>query len=147
MISSYFGSDTCSLCGAKCRAEGGRSRAAVCPSCRVDEITALDTAMRRLSHVHKEAQAAAQRCSRCNLCFEDATTFAETRSAGPGIVSARSDNHEGRIIGTKQRQVHGGVVSPLANCTCIDCPATYERHRLRERELEVKALCDALNAI
>lgn len=131
MISSYFGSDICALCGSKCKAEGGRSRAAVCQSCSGDEITAIDTAMRRLGSIQIEAMNLARNCSRCSLCYEDSTTFAETRGA---------------TATTKQRQGSGGgVVTPLANCICIDCPTTYKRHRLRETELETLALCDVLN--
>jgi len=128
MISAYFGSDTCSLCGRRCRTEG-RSRASVCLSCRAEPIAACDTTLRRLGAIQNEAAASSSRCCRCSLCFEDASTFAETRTGD----------------GTK-RQGQGVVVTPLANCTCIDCPITYERHRLREAELEVLAVCEALKA-
>lgn len=125
MISSYFGSDICTLCGRKGRAES-RSRAAVCTRCRVDEVTALGTALNRLSFIQQEAKHIAQRCSGCNLCFEDASTFGEQKSS------------------SGRRQNFTGIVTPIANCTCIDCPMTFERHRIREAELEALAVCESL---
>jgi len=135
MISAYFGSDMCSLCGCKCRSEGGRSRAAVCSSCRADEVSAVDIAMRRLGSVQRAALSVARKCSNCNLCFEDASTFGETRA----VVNKRA------TAAALRGMQH--VVTPLANCVCIDCPVTYERHRLRETELEEVALCEAIDAL
>lgn len=130
MISSFFGSDTCAFCGRKCRADG-RSRAAVCGHCRADEVKATDAAMRRLSSVEKESMEKASRCRKCNRCFEDASTFGQLRlrSTAGGILPA------------------SGVVTPLGNCSCIDCPTTFERHRLREAQLEASALCEALGLL
>lgn len=48
MISSFFGSDKCSLCGRK-RSASGRSRAAVCLDCRKDPTKAVEAAMRNLN--------------------------------------------------------------------------------------------------
>jgi DNA polymerase zeta len=129
MISSFFGSDICSLCGAKCKAQG-RSRAAVCGTCRSDPVAVLDKALRQLSLIQNEAQSVARRCSQCNLCCEDASTFGAVKPADR----------------SKNRYRSWGVVTPLANCTCIDCPTTFERHRLREGELEAIAICEALDA-
>ena len=135
MISSYFGSDICSLCGRKCKAHG-RSRAAVCSDCRKDHVQALDVAMRRLNTAQGEAHSLAQRCSRCNLCFEDGSTFACTR-----IVKRK--NSKSNVFSTGGLSTN--IVTPLANCTCIDCPTTFERHRVREAELEAVAVCEALD--
>jgi DNA polymerase zeta len=136
MISSFFGSDRCSLCGKKCMAQG-RSRAAVCLDCRSDPVKALDSAMRRLNIAQYDASVLANKCSKCNLCFEDATTFAPVindRSTAPLKFGSKAS-------------LTTSIVIPIANCTCIDCPATFERHRLRENELEAMAICQALDAL
>ena len=136
MISTFFGSDKCSLCGRKCAASG-QSRAAVCRDCQRDPVKAVESAMRRLSLTQQSASAVARKCSNCNLCFEDASTYAVTRSARSSTQTSFSS-----------RSVHSNIlVTPLANCTCIDCPVTFERHRLRESELEATAVCEALDAI
>lgn len=130
MISSFFGSDLCSLCGKKCMGQG-RLRASVCSSCRADGVRSIQTAMERISSVQSESSNMAQICRKCNLCFEDSTTFAPVRS----ISKHKSHNRSAPSQ---------AVEIPLANCSCIDCPNTFERHRLREAELEVNALCEAL---
>lgn len=134
MISSYFGSDTCSLCGNKCRANGN-SRAVVCSGCQQDGVGAAQLALSRLNKTQAEAQELASVCSTCNLCFEDSTTFAPVKSGRGGMTT-----------GTLSVVARGnfGIMTPLANCTCIDCPNTFERHRLREAELEAVAVCQAL---
>lgn len=82
--------------------------------------------MTRLKENQALAHSLAQKCSKCNLCFEDSQTFASVRSTG-AVVS-------------------GGILTtPLANCSCIDCPVTYERHQAREQEIEALAICDALD--
>lgn len=43
-------------------------------------------------------------------------------------------------------KVPSGVATPLSNCTCIDCPLTFKRHRLREAEVEALEVCAALQA-
>lgn len=119
MISAYFGSDTCSLCGRKCKANGN-ARAVVCSWCRQDSVKASTTALAALSMIQRDAQRVASVCSECNRCHEDAGTFAPLKNAK-------------------------GIVTPIANCVCIDCPNTFERHRLRESELEATAVCSALD--
>jgi len=136
MISTFFGSDKCSLCGRKC-ATTGQGRAAVCQDCQRDPVKAVEAAMRSLNVTQRSSLAVAQKCSSCNLCFEDASTFAVTRSAR----SSHQINFQSRA------NLSTILVTPLANCTCIDCPATFERHRLRESELEATAICEALNAL
>jgi hypothetical protein len=79
-----------------------------------------------------DAQSLARQCSACNLCFEDASTFAEER---PAAKRDRGDRGS------------GGVVLPLANCTSLDCPVTYERHRVREELIQAVALCEALDGV
>jgi hypothetical protein len=86
--------------------------------------------MTRLSSVEKEALKVAQKCSKCSLCFEDASTFAPLRQPSKTPRSQQT-----------------GVVTPLGNCSCIDCPNTFERHRLREAGLEVTALWEALESL
>jgi DNA polymerase family B len=132
MISSYFGSDICSLCGRKCRAEG-RARAVVCSWCRLDFMKAGTEALKRLKEAQQSSSVVASKCSACNKCFEDASTFA---------VSKSLENRSSTILTSKQNP---GIITPIANCTCIDCPNTFERHRLRESELEAHAVCQALD--
>ena len=132
MISSYFGSDICSLCGNKCRADG-RSRAVVCFSCRQDPALSTTEAMRRLNLAQKEAKNIAMQCQACNRCFEDTSTFAAEK--------------KGKSVSSVGIRGNPGIVTPIANCTCIDCPNTFERHRLRETELECLAISKALGLI
>jgi DNA polymerase zeta len=135
MISSYFGSDICSLCGRKCMSQG-RSRAAVCFDCREDDVKALVAGMERLNATQRNSVALAKRCNECNLCFEDAGTFATLQN--PHHSKPKN------LLGSSRRS--DGIVTPLANCSCIDCPTTFERHRLREAELEATAICETLGA-
>ena len=136
MISSYFGSDICSLCGNKCRAEGN-ARAVVCSICRQDSVKAATKAMHRLNQAQNEGKAIALQCSACNGCFEDASTFAVCKGS---YKASRS------LLLEKVKST-SGIFTPIANCTCIDCPNTFERHRLREAELEAHAICKALGLI
>ncbi len=125
MISKYFGSDTCSLCGKRTKSTG-KSRAVVCNSCQKDSVVAVCTALTRLNETQQQANALADICSDCNGSLEDAGSFArEEVSSGKG----------------KKK----GLSNPMANCICIDCPITYKRHRLREYEIEAIELCKALN--
>lgn len=136
MISTFFGSDKCSICGNKCKANS-RSKASVCCDCRSSSMKSLITAMRQLKNAQNEAFVLAQKCKECNLCFEDANTFAAVRSTKYKTQSAFA-----------KRSTHSHVlVTPLANCSCIDCPSTFERHRVREKELEAIAICEALDGL
>ena len=137
MISSYFGSDTCSLCGKKCQTQG-KSRAAVCSVCQRDGVKAAQVALTRLNKTQNEAQKVAKVCSNCNFCFEDSTTFAALKSGKSGSLS-------GALSAAIKK--NPGIVTPIANCTCIDCPNTFERHRLREAELEALAVCQYLDLL
>jgi hypothetical protein len=134
MISTFFGSDKCSICARKCKANS-RSKASVCQICRNDETKSVISSMNRLRNAQKDALALAQKCKECNLCFEDASTFAAVRSVRTKQPS----------VTTKKSTTPSVLITPLANCTCIDCPTTFERHRIREKELEAIAICDALD--
>jgi hypothetical protein len=121
MITSIFVAGYCSFCGEKSNATTTRGgRAVVCNTCQSDRTKAFHTATMRLQKVNHDAHAVAMECSKCNLCFEDASTFGAEKPRGKGIMT------------------------PLANCSCIDCPNTYERHRLREAQLEAEAIVKAL---
>lgn len=135
MISSYFGSDICSLCGKKCKAQGS-SRVVVCAVCREDPIKATATAFSLLNKAEKEAKDFASLCGSCNGCFEDASTFATLKPV----------NENGRKQPTLVK-TSVGILTPIANCICIDCPTTFHRHRCREAELEARSTCEALGLL
>eukprot|EP00970_Alexandrium_tamarense_P010722 scaffold2211_cov276-Alexandrium_tamarense.AAC.2 len=94
MISTYFGSDLCSLCGMKCKSTGS-SRVAICGKCKEDSVNVSCIVIERLNKTQQQAS---------------------------------------RIAG-----------NPMATCVCIDCPVTYERHRIREAEIEATELMKAAN--
>ncbi len=79
--------------------------------------------------MQRQAFALAQKCSNCNLRFEDSSAFAPLRP----IQRLNSTIAMGPVHST-------GVITPLANCLCVDCPIIFERHRLREAELEATAI-------
>jgi DNA polymerase zeta len=136
MISTFFGSDDCSLCGRKCKS-GGRTKVAVCGSCRQDMVQSTERSLRHLNRIQRQAHLIATQCSTCNSCFEDANTFAH--------VMPKNTNHDHKSMA--QGQTSMVLATPLANCTCIDCPTLYERHKLRENEIEAMALCEALQSL
>jgi DNA polymerase family B len=140
-VSSFFGSSICALCGQKGKTQDG-SRIAICDGCKKDRAQSLITSMERLNLTQRQAHAAAQQCAKCNLCFEDASTFAAIRP----VINNKSNKKsaKGGAAGYWGAGESAGVVTPLANCSCIDCPTTFERHRLREIELEATAVCRAL---
>jgi hypothetical protein len=122
----FFGSSICALCGESGNVQGSL-KVAVCSDCKDDKLQSLLSAMERLSCVQRNALSVASRCSRCNLTYEDGSTYATMRS-----------------VAKKSSKVPAGVATPLANCSCIDCPLTFERHRLREEEVEALEVCRAL---
>ena len=136
MISTYFGSDRCSLCGDKCMSQG-RERAVVCTKCRMDGLRVTLVAGRKLQKVQQDALAAAKICTACSLCYEDQDTFAPTTS--PDATSSTSSGSLSKGRGKQE------IAHPFAACTSIDCPITFKRHRLREEGLEAEAICRALN--
>jgi DNA polymerase zeta len=119
MITNYFGADSCALCGAKHRMRGN-VKVVVCDACKENALWARFTATQRLGLAQSRAHAIARICSSCNGCPETAATFAPVKGGQ-------------------------GVVTPLANCTCVDCPATFERHKAQESLLIANALCAAVN--
>jgi DNA polymerase zeta len=127
MISSFFGSDLCWFCGRKSKVSG-RSHVSVCSTCRHSEARSVELAIRRMNLIEKESQALARTCGKCNLCFESSGTFAALESTSSGAIGKAKCK----------------VQTPLANCTCIDCPVLYSRHRSREDELELRAVFQAL---
>ncbi len=116
----------------------GRSRAAVCADCRKDDVKARVVAMQRLNTTQRKALSLANRCSSCNLCFEDAGTFAALQ------IHQKPKSRTTPFGGSSHSE---RIVTPLANCSCVDCPTTFDRHKQREAELEATALCQTLDAI
>lgn len=141
MITTYFGSDVCSLCQRKCQASG-RDRVVVCGDCQKDKVRASQLAMTLLNKVETSANRVAKECSRCNGCFEDVDTFAALRCSEEmsGSISTTRNSLAGGPDGDALR-------IPLANCVCIDCPNTFERHRLREQLIETSATCEVLGLL
>ena len=155
MITAHFGSDSCALCGAKCKAKGS-ARAVVCAKCSENKVSAAFLGMGRLNAAAQDADAAARICAACNGCPESSATFAidkisstnDANRGGSGRGSSTSTRSGlGGLIRKSSSKASTGVVTPLAACTCIDCPITYERHRLREAEIEAEALCKALDIL
>lgn len=141
MITTYFGSDVCSLCHQKCQASG-RALVVVCSDCRNDETKSAQLALSHLNEVQVVAKKLARECSSCNGCFEDEDTFASL--VKPDGTDSRRQKTMDMISGG-----HGGecLRLPLANCVCIDCPNTFKRHHLREQLIEATATCEVLNLL
>lgn len=123
MISHFFGSDACSLCGQKCTLTG-RTKISICSLCKSDPHRAVTVAMNKLATVQREAIRIAQTCSQCNMDFEDSATFATTTEA-----TAKTTKGGNAPRATKPTIV---LKRPLANCICIDCPLTFQRHHVAE---------------
>jgi len=126
MITAYFGNDVCSLCQRICQTNGGKL-VVICQSCRNDGISSIQLASTAINRIQNYANVIAKKCSKCNGCFESAETFAITQQT-PTEVGKSSQS----------------LLMPLANCVCIDCPATYHRHRLREQGIETKGVYNTL---
>ncbi len=139
MISSYFGSDTCALCGRKYKSVGS-SKVVVCQSCKADNIAVAYTAIKRLKRIQQQANQLASICSSCNGCLESSASFARDE------IRHSSKRHEKNVLGILNRtHLKRRLCTPIANCVCIDCPITYKRHGLRESEIEAMELCAELN--
>ena len=139
MLSSFFGSDTCAICGNRCKSTGS-SRVVVCHHCRMDNTTLACTALDRLKTVQQQASQLAAVCSKCNGCLESFGTFAREESR---TLKQRENSNAGKLSLSSRRG--GRLCTPIANCVCIDCPITYERHKIRESEIEATELCHALD--
>lgn len=137
MISSYFGSDICTICGNKCKSIGS-SRVAVCATCKKDEADVACIAIQRLNEARERANRIAAICSACNGCLETSETYA-TEVYAP----ASKKNRSSFAFNAGQRRT-GRLCNPMANCVCINCPMTYLRHELREIELESAELMKAI---
>lgn len=140
MISSYFGSDICAFCHIKCKSTGS-SKVVVCQKCmHADSIAVACTAIDRLKKTQQKANQLAAVCSACNGCLEGSGTFAreETRQS-----TKRRESSFGMLNASSRKG--GRLCTPIANCVCIDCPITYERHKARESEIEATELCQALD--
>ncbi len=135
MISAYFGSDICNLCGRKSKSDG-TGKSVICGDCRRDKKSAAFLSLQSLNDVQQKAQRLALICRSCNGCVENAGTYAAEK------VKCRQKKNSSRL---PLRST--GVVSPISICTCIDCPITYMRHEMRESEIETLALCNALRLL
>ena len=138
MITAYFGNDVCSLCHKKCQADGS-SLVVVCKSCQKDQISSVQSASAKLNKIENKANKIAKTCSECNGCFESEGTFAVTIPQEPSC-----NTKVGSEMIRLQRKSNQTLLLPLANCVCIDCPRTYERHRLREQSIEAQGTYDLL---
>lgn len=132
MISNFFGSDRCLICGARC-STSGKSKASVCGSCIGNGVKATQVAMRQLRTTEYQAHTLAQKCSNCNNCFEDIDTY----GVGTERKSPASNTHSRRTV----------LETPIANCICTDCPITFERHRVAEKRLQASALAQRLDLL
>lgn len=139
MISAYFGSDICSLCGLKCKTDGS-TKVVVCEECKRNKGETIYLAIKTLNNVQQKANNLASICNKCNGCVENSGTFGIEKFAPSSSCRRRSYSTESKANGL----VSVGVISPLANCICIDCPVTYKRHEMRESEVEALVLCKAL---
>ena len=104
----------------------GNLRVSLCQFCKDDYLESLLSSLERLNKIQTEIQTVSMKCGRCSSTYEDASTFA--------VISS--------IRGFAE--LSSGVATPLGNCSCIDCPITFERHRLRESEIEALEVCSAL---
>ena len=137
MISSYFGSDICVLCGNKCKSRS-KSKVVVCIDCRRDTVAVAFTAIERLKKTQQQANHLAAVCSDCNGCLESSATFAREE------IRQSTKRRSNSLLNLNPR-TSTRLCTPLANCICIDCPITYERHKIRECEIEAIELCKALD--
>jgi DNA polymerase zeta len=137
MISTYFGSDTCVICHKKAKADSS-SKVIVCKSCKsnLDSVSVL--AMQNLNRIQYQSNQVSLICRYCNGCVENSGTFAaEEPVERKGPI--------GRNKGIQKDRFK--ITSPMSTCTCIDCPITYKRHKLRESEVEALSLCRYLNLV
>lgn len=136
MISHFFGSDACSLCGLKC-SSAGRNRTALCRNCQSNRTKSFAIAMNKLAVRQRDAMQVARVCSRCNMNFEDAATFATTVATFSNRKKAGADSSFTRS------ELY--LTRPLANCVCTDCPMTFERHKIAESQFEAQEIVETLH--
>ncbi len=126
MITSYFGSDMCTLCNRKCKLMGNSRLVVVCKSCRSNKQWTAFYALQRYGQAQRRAHELAAICRACTGCPESGDSFAVE-------------------IASRVGKTAGTVLTPLANCVCTDCPMTYERHRAKEEVLFSDELCKTLD--
>lgn len=142
MISAYFGSDICALCGLKCRTDGS-TKAVVCKKCKRNKSETVFLAIKTLNTVQQKANYLASICQNCNGCVENSGTFAMEKFSSSSSGRKSYAMPDSTKLKAKEL-ISVGINSPLANCICIDCPVTYKRHEMRESEVEALVLCKAL---
>lgn len=141
MISMYFGSDICAFCGQKSKVNGG-AKSVVCDSCKGDIVSVSYLASKRLNQVQQRATLLADICQKCNGFIENSGSYAPQEISGKqNFVENFSSLH------CKSSYNMHSLHSPIANCTCIDCPVSYKRHEMRETEIEVLSLCGSLKIL
>jgi hypothetical protein len=136
MISHFFGSDACALCGQKCTSTG-RNKTTICNVCRSEKPRAVAIAMGKLAVAQREAARIARICTKCNMNFEDWTTFASCTTEPATKSGAVGTGHR-----TKRATI---LIRPLANCVCIDCPLTFQRHHTTESLFEAQDIVETLH--
>jgi len=155
MITSYFGSDICAMCGAKCQTQG-RSKAVVCQACRVSETNTTFFANKRISSIQTAVHKLAKKCSSCNGCEEGGDSFAGValhrsvathRPDGSHMFGSYAEAVAAQTTATDSMSDDARLANPMANCTCLDCPATFERHRMRDLEIEAIEVCKCLELL
>jgi hypothetical protein len=134
MISHFFGSDACSLCGQKCTLTG-RNKTSICNFCKSNQPRMVTAAMSKLAAVQREALRIARVCSRCNLDFEDSETFASTTET---TTKSKLGN------GPRTTRPVTVLKRPLANCICTDCPVTFQRHHVAELLFEARDVVETV---
>jgi len=140
MISTYFGSDHCAICGQKCKTDGG-AKAVICPHCKQDKGAAIYLATQTLNSIQQQSNRLALECQRCNGCLESSGSFAIEK-----LSIQMKGNRKSTPKAALTKTNHGILEAPISSCTCIDCPVTYRRHEMRESEIEALSLCKALHA-
>jgi DNA polymerase zeta len=126
MITSYFGSDVCTLCNRKCKMVGNSRLVVICKSCRKNKQWTTLYTLERCGQAQRRAHELAKICKACTGCPETGDSFAVE-------------------VVTRLGKMARTVATPLANCVCTDCPITYERHRAKEELIFSDELCKALD--
>ncbi len=119
VITAFFGSDTCSVCRAPCKARSS-DRAVACGGCRTERVgEAAVWSLERLKKAEGMMRAVDALCRDCHGCQAD--DFGVDRGGGKGV----------RL--------------PMSVCENLDCDVFYRRHRIREMVLEAEAVSRALD--
>ena len=148
MISVYFGSDVCAICGQKPKTSGS-SKSVICSSCRSKKNIAAFLALRTLNEVQQKAEHLSSICQQCNGCFENAGTYAVEKMVPQRkkFKTFSRSSHAQSTSSSTITLISAGVMSPISICTCIDCGITYKHDEMRELEIEALALCNSLRSL